>query len=262
MRIKFILGLALAMCGGLMGCRLEQADKINPPAPPSTGQINPKTAAQAPPTGNWRPWGAQKLSWTDVKVTLYRSTGGQVRLNAKRAVYYEGQYQEMITAFIDPTNGHAWVGDDWGAPDEFFLETESGIIRGEVVFVPTALNAVGHNSPYIRNGTSVSGTVVWIGSAIPRATSWASLRVSIEDDRNDFVRVLPRYTRIALGGEKIGNGINLWAFLGGWVTIKAVEVNDGQLHLDFTSPDGDHQAGIWIDLKTRQVVKTTQDANP
>jgi len=93
------------------------------------------------------------------------------------------------------------------------------------------------------------------------------LRASIEDDKSGVMRVFPQHTHIALGRETLGretidNGINLWAFFGGLVIIKAVAVNDGQLYLEFTSHDGDHRAGIWIDLKTWQVVKTTQDANP
>jgi len=268
MKSKIILGLALVLGGGLLGCsRIAHADETN--NPPSTN------AAQSYVTATL------KASWTNTSVTLHRTTRGPLVLGAKREVvtFREGQYTNDIDvlAFVDPQTGNAWAGSSGGIPPpSFYLETESGILRGTVWFGTVALGAVRPDEHDVISGIMPFGQVNWDCSLIPSVKHGDNVDAVIEqlDKDNNLQSIATgmrreKVTIIQNSLQRVNNGLNAWFFVderpgsqSAATMAGVVDVSDGKLLLNLTSPTDAHTAGVWIDLNTWKVVKVLQDGKP
>jgi hypothetical protein len=235
--------------------------------------------------------------WMDTKVNLYRTKGGMVQLAAKRQDITGGAYIGML-AFVDPETGNAWAG---GIPSplfnpSFYLETESGILRGSVYFLTIQLGGTGVGIPDVRNGAIADGRVNWFRSVVPTMKRGENLDDVIEQlNRSNALQSvamgmdLEKVTAIQDSLHGVDHGLNPWLFVDGRcyprsfldepptpslsvgqgpilqdavTTITGVDVSDGKLRLDLRSPTGSHTASVWIDLKTCDVVKAIQDGKP
>jgi hypothetical protein len=292
MNLKMILGLALVVSSGLFGCSsVARADETN--APVSTN------AAQSYVTATL------KTSWTDAKINLYRTKGGMVQLDAKREVvtFREGPYTHAsdagVLAFVDPETGNAWAGSSFGIePIEpmFYLETESGILRGTVWFGTVALGAVRPDEHDVINGVMPFGQLNWNRSLVPTVKHGENVDAVIgqlnkDNDPQLVVTGMHRekVTIIQNSLQQVDNGLNAWFFVDersnprsfvderlnprffsderrssqfAVTMVGAVDVSDGKLRLDLKSPTGAHTASVWIDLNTWKVVKVVQDGKP
>jgi hypothetical protein len=261
MKTKLLLCLALVLSGGLfVCCNIAIANETNTARSYITATV--------------------KTNWTDAKVTVYRTMGGAVQLDAKREVATVscGPYTNDVdvVAFIDPKTGNAWVGSSFGFATMFYLETESGITRGTVLFGAMALGAVRPDERDIINGSGAFGQVNWSRSLVPNVKRGENLDAAIMqlNKTNDLKSIATgmspdKVTIIENTVQRIENGLNPWFFVSERLgsqfvatTIEAVDASDGKLRLDLKNPTGSHKASVWIDLKTWKVVKVIQDGNP
>jgi hypothetical protein len=246
------------MSGGLFGCF-------------RTASANETNVAQSYVTAT------VKTNWTDVKVTLYRTTGGEVQLNAKReivtAIYGSYTNDVNILAFVDPETRNAWLGSSEVIQPKFYLETESGIVRGTVLFAGMALGGFRPDEHDVNtNGVMAYGEVHWDRSFFPSVKRGENLDAIIEQfNKNNGLKLVAepmfpeKITIIENSLQRIENGLNPWLFVderqGSQLvtTIEAIDVSDGKLRLNLKNPTGSHKASVWIDLKTWKVVKVVQD---
>jgi hypothetical protein len=224
-----------------------------------------------------------KTNWTNKKITLYRTTGGAVRLEAKREVITEQAglhtFDVDVFAFVDPDTGNAWVGhslSSFGDKQAFYLETESGIHQAAVVFGKVALGAVMPYQHDVTNGIMAFGHIYWDGSFVEKVKRGENADAVIEqfNKTNDLKSVATgmrreRITFIEDSLNRVETGLNPWFFLDerhgsqfAMTTIEAIDVSVEKLRLDLKNPAGDHKASVWIDLKTWKVVKVVQDGKP
>lgn len=277
MKPKTILGLALVLSGGLCGySRVARAEETY--APVSTNAASSYVTT------------ILKTNWTDAAIALYRTKGSPIQLNAKREVVTlrEGQYTNDIDvlAFVDPETGNAWVGSSGGIEPMFYLETESGILRGTVWFGIVALGAVRPDEHDVINGVMPFGQVNWDSSLVPTVKHGENADAVIEQlnkdkDLQSVVTGMRRekVTAIQNSLHRVDNRLNAWFFVDersnprsffderrgsqpAVTTIGAIDVSDGKLRLDLKSPTGAHTASVWIDLNTWKVVKVVQDGKP
>jgi hypothetical protein len=268
MKPKLLLGLALVLSGGLVGLfNYASADETNAPASTNTAQSYAAATV--------------KSNWMDAKVILYRTTGGAVQLYAKREIVTVrfGPYTNdvNVVAFVDPDTGNAWVGSSFDFGQIFYLETESGIVCGNVFFGgAAALGAPRRDINGVIVGSEVSGRVNWDRSFVARVNRGETVDAAIEqfNKHTELKSVdsgMRQERRTFLGDNlhRVENGLNPWLFQDERhgsqfkiTTIEAIDVSDGKLRLDLKSPTGNHKASVWIDLKTWQVVKTIQDNKP
>ncbi len=258
MKPKLILCIALVLRGGLFGCyNIASASETN--------------AAQSYVAAT------VKTNWTDAKVTLYRTTRGTVQLAAKREVVTVcyGPYTNDwdVLAFVDPETENAWLGSSMVIQPKFYLETESGIVRGTVLFGGMALGGFSPDEHDVNtNGVMAYGDVYWDRSLFSSVKRGENVDAVIEQfDKNNGLELVtePKFpektTVIENSLQRIENGLNPWFFVDerqgsqSVTTIEVVDVSDGKLRLDLINPTGNHKASVWIDLKTWQVVKTIQD---
>ena len=167
MKPKLILCLALVLSGGL----IASADESN--APVSTNAAQSDVTARV------------KANWMDAKVTLYRAAGGAVQLDAKREVVtvcYEPYTNDWdVLAFVDPETGNAWVGSGIDIGQKFYLETETGIICGTVLFWgPIVLGAPRRDINGVIVGSEVGGRLNWDRSFVPRVKRGENVDAAIE----------------------------------------------------------------------------------
>ena len=256
------------MSGGLVSCSsIARKDETN--APVSTN------AAQSHVTATWT------TKWMNTKVTLYRTTGGAVQLAAKRAgvtVLY-GLYTNDtdVVAFVDTDTGNAWIGEGFGIDHRmFYLETESGIVRGSVGFSRLELGAALVDEHGVITGSRAFGEVGWDRSCVTSVKRGENVETAIDqfnknDDLKSVWRGFRTERRTLLGDnlDRVENGLDPWLFQGEQhgsqfteTTIEAVDVSDGKLRLDLKNPTGSHKVSVWIDLKTWKVLKTIQDGKP
>jgi len=264
MKPKIILDLALVLIGVLFGCSTTaRADETNMPVLTN--------AAQSYVTAT------VKTNWMDTKVTLYRTAGGVVQLDAKREVvtvrYGPHTNDVDVVAFVDSDTGNAWVGSSFGFAAIFYLETESGIVRGNVLFSRLELGAPRPNEHDVINGALAFGEVIWNRSFVPSVKRGENVDAAIvQFNKNIDLKSVDsgmreeRRTILANSRAGVETGLNPWLFQDEGhgsqfveTTIEAVDVSNGKLRLDLKSPTGSHKASVWIDLKTWKVVKAIQD---
>ena len=264
MKPKLTLCLTLVLIGILFGCSTTaRADETNMPALTN--------AAQSYATAT------VKTNWMDAKVTLYRTTGGVVQLDAKREVvtvrYGPHTNDVDVVAFVDSDSGNAWVGSSFGFAAIFYLETESGIVRGNMLFSRLELGAPRPNEHDVINGALAFGVVIWNRSFVPSVKRGENVDAAIVQfnkniDLKSVESGMRQERRTILENSRAGveTGLNPWLFQDEGhgsqfveTTIEAVDISNGKLRLDLKSPTGSHKASVWIDLKTWQVVKVIQD---
>jgi hypothetical protein len=250
----------------LSSCLLAYGDEANAPTSTNT----PQSYATA----------TVKTNWMDAKVTLYRAMGRAVQLDAKlefvTLIYGPHTNDVNILAFDDPETGNAWLGSSEVIQPKFYLETESGIVRGTVVFARMALGGFRPDEHDVStNGVMAYGEVHWDRSVFPRVKRGENVDAVIEQfDKNNGLKLMakpmfPQKTTVIENSlQRIENGLNPWFFVDerqgsqSVTTIQAIDVSDGKLRLNLINPTGSHKASVWIDLKTWQVVKTIQDGMP
>ena len=184
-------------------------------------------------------------------------------------------YNVNVVAFVDPDTGNAWVGSSFGFATVFYLETESGIVRGTMLF-GSGIRAVRPDEHDVINGLVAFGHVYWDGSLVPNVQRGKNVDAVIEqlNKTNDLKWVATethreRITFIENSLHNVETGLNPWFFIAERhgkqfkeTTIEAINVSDGKLQLDVKNPAGSHKASVWIDLKTWEVVKVVQDGKP
>jgi hypothetical protein len=248
MKPKLLLGLALVVGGGLVGCSNKTRQIAD------TGDTVAKPLPQAVQGEMWNK--TILTNWTDTKVTLYRALGEVVQLNAKKSIYqiwttnnWAGNHSSLnvgVVAFIDPQNGMAWLGnaelDKGDKVSDFYVEDESGIFSG-------------------RNYL-FAGEWRWNGSLIAKA-----------GPGEDVGTIINQFEQNINGSRmlEIGNGItfsprfrdcyfypHVYASNPGATPVDHVEVADGKLRLEFTSPAYQTKGSVWMDLKTRKVLEAVE----
>jgi hypothetical protein len=266
MKPKLLLCLALVLSGGWFGLWPAHAEETNVPVSTNLAQIY--IAATL------------KTKWPEAKVTLYRTTGGTVQPVARHeivtVIYGPHTNDWGVLAFVDPETGYAWIGSGFDAGQMFYLETESGIVRGEVDFAAMALGAPRPDQKDVANGAMAYGDLYWDRSLVPKVERGENIDAVIEQFNKTnglqaagFEMRQERSTVLENSLQGVETGLNPWLFQierqGSrfkMTTVEAVEVSDGKVRLDLKNPTGSHQASVWIDLKTWQVVKTIQDGKP
>ncbi len=176
-------------------------------------------------------------------------------------------------AFVDPETGNAWVGSGIDIGQKFYLETETGIICGTVLFWgPIVLGAPRRDINGVIVGSEVGGRLNWDRSFVPRVKRGENVDAAIEQFNKTIdlksVGRMPEESFTPLGDNlrRVENGLDPWLFQDEGhgsqfkvTTVEAIDVSDGKLRLDLKNPTGSHKASVWIDLKTWKLVKAVED---
>ncbi|MGH7991129.1 MAG: hypothetical protein ACREDS_13185 [Limisphaerales bacterium] len=222
-----------------------------------------------------------KTNWTGATVTVYRTFGGPVQLDARRAIVTEIVAHRtndfVVTAFVDPKTRNSWLGTTADFPPDiqsrFYFETESGIYSGQVWFARGALGTVMPYEHNVIDGAEAFGEINWWGSLFPRVKRETIKTVVEQCNKNGGWKWVlaekgnPQTTSIIEDSLRhIENGINPWFFVDEGrgqglrvTTIESVETRGGISRLNLRSPSGAHRASVWIDPKTWKVLKVIQD---
>ncbi|MGA2602641.1 MAG: hypothetical protein ABSG14_00285 [Verrucomicrobiia bacterium] len=221
--------------------------------------------------------------WTGTKVYLYRTRGGPVELDGKRATAtvqeFLYSYDAEVLAFVDPDKGNAWAGSVLVdvQPPSFYLETDSGIFRGMVRFGTMKGGTIRPDDHDVRNGAMAYGQVEWHASLVPTVKRGEKAEAVIDEltKDHDLESVVTKVRRdevsiIQNSLSRVENGLDPWLFVdeqrgsrsAAPTTVTGIEASNGELQLDLKNPAGNHTATVWIDLKTWNVVKAIQDGKP
>jgi hypothetical protein len=239
MKPKIILSLVLVLAGALSGC-----SKTTPTSDTLDADVRPLPKAAQGET--WHK--TLKTNWAATKITLYRATGEVVQLSAKKAIYqvwttsnWAGNYSSEdrgVVAFVDSQNGRVWLGNANTDKNfkvlDVYVENDSGIVS--------------------VSGILVAGTVNWHKSLIVKASPG-----------EDVVELISRLEKGINGWWVLeqGQGTSLrhcfreWFFYPrAYDSVMAVtspehiELADGKLRMDFTSPTYQSKGSVWPDTKT------------
>ncbi len=222
-----------------------------------------------------------KTNWTDTTVILYRAKDRPIRLPARQATVTEiasfATFDLVVTAFVDPKTGSAWLGADSNFPpgqqDSFYFETTEGIFSGRILFMASALGGIPPPSPDVINGTMASGEVQWWGNLVPSVKRGETMEDVINQcNQKGYLWVVNERGVFSPASiienclQRVENGINPWLFIDEnrgpkmrITTIERIKNDGGKLRVDLRSPNATHQASVWIDPDTWKVVKATQD---
>jgi hypothetical protein len=240
MKPKFLLCLALLLSGGLFLCLSPLQAQTND-MPDSSRYVTTK-----------------KSDWSDIKVTLYRSTGEKVQLDAKAGLFDIKMGSRVVlpdallVAFVDVQNSKVWIGlADGGQTKvkDFYVETDLGIVG-------------------VMGGIFV-GTIIWQDNSIMQATPAIKL--------NDLIEQFDRQINMQSAAARAASELRMktrmnfrpyfrdWFFyqevgasMSGSTLIQNVEVHGGRMRLDFTSEALHIPGSVWIDLNTWKLVKAVE----
>jgi hypothetical protein len=247
MKPKIILSLALVLSGGLFGCdkNAQIPDAVDAdvrPLPKAVqGEIWNKTI---------------KANWTDTKITLYRAMGEAVQLNAKKAIYHvwttnnwAGNHSSAdvgVVAFVDPQNGKVWLGNantdkNFNVLD-FYVENDSDI--------------------FSVSRTLFGGTFSWhkslIAKANPSEDTSAMISRFAKGVNSWWILEEPETTRLTSYFHEWFFYPHMYDSISAIITTEHIQVTDGQLRMDFTSPAYETKGSVWLDTKTWKVLKAVE----
>jgi hypothetical protein len=245
MNPKLLLGLALVLGGGLVGCSRQIAEAVDADARPLPKAVQGEI------------WNKTILTnWTDTKVTSYRASGEVAQLNAKKAIYqiwttnnWAGNHSSQnvgVVAFVDPQNGMAWLGyanlDKGFKVLDFYVEDESGIFSGRNYLFAGEWR---WNSSLIAKAGPGEGVGAIINRFEKNINGWWLLDIEKGIMLSPCFRDWFFYPHVGV------------SYLGA-TPVDHVEVADGKLRLDFTSPAYQTKGNVWLDLKTRKMLKAVE----
>jgi hypothetical protein len=248
MKPKVVLWLVMVLC-----VAFEQAHGMQTP-PSDVGDADVWILPKAVQGEVWNK--TLLTNWTDTKITLFRATGDVVQLNGKKAMYrvwttnnWAGNHSSLdtgVVAFVDPKNDKVWLGradtdKDFNISD-FYFEDSSGFFCGRYYLF--------------------AGTFYWHKSLIAKANPGEDVDALIgrfEKNINGWW-LQEQFERTPLSPH-----FREWYFYPhagvsyiGATPIDHVEVADGKLRLDFTSPAYKTKGSAWLDLQTRKVLRTVE----
>jgi len=238
---KIILGIALALSVGLfINPNFTRADGTNAPA---STNATPEYATVK-----------LKSGWDAGKITLHRTRGGPIQLDAKVEVVTEwtGPYTNDvgIVAFVDPETRNAWAGPNFGTLPAFYLEDEAGILRGTVWFGAVALGAGYPGQHDVINGVMAFGQVNWDRSLVPTVKHGETVDAVIAqlDQHHDLKSLAwgtnrAHTTIIQNSLHHIENGLTPWFFVDqrrgsdiDVTSVTGIAASGGILRLDLKGP--------------------------
>ncbi len=247
MKPKLVLWLAFVLSGGLCGC----------PIAPSQAQAATRTTAE----GTWAK--TLKTPWTDTKVVLYRADGQVVQLDAKEAVYTvwstknpENQHKPFdfpMAAFIDPATRNVWIG----GVNTGQVETNEGI--GNLTY--TNLFVETHSQIVRADNVMYDGIIDWDESLIKEAQPGEGLERVIDQFDKATGGSLPFYQaqwEINVSSYFRDGFFSIKGWMHCSIEMQHIEISNGKLRLDFTSPAYKTKGSVWLDLNKGKVLKAIE----
>jgi hypothetical protein len=240
-----IRSVARLVCGlvcvvGLLGYRSTQTRADNQSA--TTQSTSDKAWVEA-----WlaRTTITKPQAWTPVAVTVQMPNGSYVEIKGKKGTYVfqtAGSQEDPrgVIAFTNSTTGHAWIGPEM----DLYLETPSGILGlsqklgADFEWYPSAIGNANPDGTADNLLNSYDQQKKYIELIDPRAVGFTDLRDILN------IRFFNRFPGAMVDAR---------------AKINDCRMVDGTLELNIESPTGAFHARIWIDIKTKQVVKAIED---